>query len=690
MERKMKPHRIVLTSLICAAGASLSIAAGSASGSTEERLTPKEVADSVRATMDPKADACQDFYQYACGGWLATAQIPADQPTWSRGFADIHERNIAALRQILDEAAAAPQGDPGFVKLGGFYGACMDEAAAERAGAQPLKPLLDEIATVKDAAGLMAVAGKLHRIGVPVLFDLMEDSDFKDPNIEIVHLFQGGLGMPDRDYYLKEEEATRGLRQEYEAHAGRMLALLGEKPDDAARHAKQLLAFEKGLAEVSWPREETRQMEKLYHKLDIGGLKELAPQLPWDAFLVAAGGPAIRDINVAIPDFVKGMAALAARTDPETLRTYLRVHLADGTANLLSKAFVDERFAIESKFTGQKEIQPRWKRCVDAADQAMGELLGRYFVERRFAGDSKTIALKMIGGIESAFESSLPTLSWMDPVTRGRASEKMHAISNKIGYPDRWRDYSGLTVTRGDWFASATAARAFEFARQIDKVGKKKDRTEWGMTPPTVNAYYNPLVNEIVFPAGILQRPFFHRDLPASMNFGGMGMVVGHELTHGFDDQGRKFDAQGRLAEWWEPSVVAKFDERTQCVDDLYDTYEVQPGVHLNGKLTLGENIADMGGLKEAYRAYRQWPRDAGASPAVEGITDDQLFFVGFAQTWCSKAQPEYERMMATVNEHSAPRFRVIGPVSNTIEFAEAFKCPAGSPMRPAKTCEVW
>jgi predicted metalloendopeptidase len=690
MEHPMTSRQALMTLLILAAGSSLGRAAGPPAGSVEERLTPKEISESVRATIDPNADPCKDFYQYACGGWLATTEIPADRPTWSRGFADITERNIAVLKQILEEAASAPASDPEFAKLGQFYGSCMDEAATDRAGAAPLAPAFAEIAKVKDAAGLMTVAGRLHRIGAPVLFELIVEGDFKDPNTDIAHMFQGGLGMPDRDYYLKDDETTKGLRKEYEAHVGRMLGLLGESAEDSARHAARMIEFEKGLAEVSWPREEAHQLDKIYHKLDISGLKELAPQLPWDAFLASAGRPDLKDINVAIPDFTKGMAALAARTDPGTLQAYLRLHLADGTAYLLSKALVDERFAIEAKFTGQKEIQPRWKRCVEATDEAMGELLGRYFVERRFAGDSKAVALKMIGGIESAFASALPSLSWMDDVTRGRALEKMRAISNKIGYPDHWRDYSKLAVTRGDWYANATAAHAFEFARQLDKVGKPKDRTEWGMTPPTVNAYYNPIVNEIVFPAGILQRPFFHRDQPASMNFGGMGMVVGHELTHGFDDQGRKFDALGRLKEWWEPSVIAKFEQRAQCVDDLYDTYEVQPGVHLNGKLTLGENIADLGGLKEAYHAYKQWPDAGGASTVVEGLTGDQLFFVGYAQTWCSKAQPEYERMMATVNEHSAARFRVIGPVSNFPQFGEAFKCPAGSPMRPEKICEVW
>jgi predicted metalloendopeptidase len=399
----------------------------------------------------------------------------------------------------------------------------------------------------------------------------------------------------------------------------------------------------------------------------------------------------VKDINVAVPDFIKGMAETVAKTSPETLQAYLRWKLVDAAAMQLTKAFVDEDFVIQSKFTGQEEIQPRWKRCINATDEAYGELLGRYFVEHQFAGDSKTKALDIIHGIEGAFQANLPSLAWMDDTTRGRAVGKMSAIINKIGYPDKWRDYSKLESKKGDYYGNTMAARAFDFDREMAKIGKSVDRTEWGMSPPTVNAYYNPLVNEIVFPAGILQRPFFNRDFTPPMNYGAMGMVVGHELTHGFDDQGRKFDAHGQLKEWWEPAVSAKFDERASCVADLYSSYEPQPGIHLNGKLTLGENIADMGGLKEAFRAYQAWVKKNGEPPVlIEGMTNDQLFFIAFAQSWCTLAQPEFERLMVTTNPHSLPKYRVIGPVSNFPDFARTFNCAEGTPMRPAKTCEVW
>jgi putative endopeptidase len=353
---------------------------------------------------------------------------------------------------------------------------------------------------------------------------------------------------------------------------------------------------------------------------------------------------------------------------------------------------VDESFGFYGReLSGQKEIEPRWKRCVQATDDAVGEILGKAFVERQFAGESKTMALEMIQGIESAFAANLPDLSWMDDATRARAMEKMKALTNKIGYPDHWRDYSSLTFKKGDFFGNEIAARRFEARREVDRIGKPVDKTEWHMTPPTVNAYYNALANEMVFPAGIMQSPFFHRDFPAPMNYGGIGLVMGHELTHGFDDQGRKFDPKGRLEAWWDPSASKKFEERTACVEKLYEGYEVQPGVHLNGKLTMGENIADMGGVKEAYRAYHDWAgRQGDPEEKVAGLTPDQLFFVSFAQTWCTVASPEFERLRATVDPHSPPRFRIQGPLSNFPAFAKAFGCAEGTPMNPKNKCEIW
>ncbi len=677
----------VATAMAGGPAAGSSASAGPATGAT------KAVADGVLASMDLQADPCTDFYRYACGGWLDTTKLPGDQSRWGRGFAEIAERNRLALRDILEAASKDPGQDPALAKLGTFYGACMDETKTDAARAKPLKPLLEEIEKVKNAGTLMVAAGKLHVRGVPAVFGSAVVPDFKNPDLNIAYLTQGGLGLPDRDYYLKEDDKSKQIRADYLAHVAKMFQLLGEKDDQAKKHAADLFALETDLAKASRPRVELRDPNKTYNKLDIGGLEKLTPGLDWNAYLVATGYPGVKDINVAVPEFFQAMEKVVGTATPETLRAYLRWHLVRSTAQILSKDFADESFAFfGQKLSGQKEQKARWKRCVEATDNALGELLGKKFVEKHFPGDSKAIALDLIGRIESAFESNLTNLAWMDDATRTRAASKKEAVKNKIGYPDRWRDYSRLEVKKGDYFASVMNARKFDFDFEASKIGKPVDRTEWGMTPPTVNAYYNPLQNEMVFPAGILQPPFFDRSFPMAMNFGGIGMVMGHELTHGFDDQGRKFDPTGKLTEWWEPAVSTQFEERAKCVSDLYDTYEVQPGLKLNGKLTLGENIADLGGIKQAYLAYRRWASEHSAADAasVPGLSSDQLFFVGFAQTWCSLQTPEIERMLVTVDPHSHPRFRVIGPLSNTPVFAQTFQCAEGTPMKPKEVCEVW
>jgi endothelin-converting enzyme/putative endopeptidase len=658
----------------------------------EDRLTPAEVARSVAGTFDRSADPCRDFYQYACGGWLKTAEIPADRSSWSRGFTQIAERNLAVLRDILEESAADPKGDPGREKIGRFYGACMDEAAIEKAGLAPVQPLLDRIAAVEGADGLMAVAGHLHGSGLSILFEPVFDADFKNPDVYIAHFLQGGLGLPDRDYYLNDDAESAALRADYVAHVRNMLVLLGEKEDQASRQASAILEFETALARASLPAQDMRNPDRIYHKIDLAGLVRTAPDLPWGVFLEATGYPSLASINVAVPDFFAALSRSAAAAGPDLLRAYLRWRLAGAAADALPAAFIEESFAFYGRrLGGQKELMPRWKRCVNATDEALGEILGHFFVARQFGGDSKEKALEMIRGIERAFEAGLSELAWMDDATRDRAREKIAALGNKIGYPDKWRDYGALQIGPGDHFGNALAAGRFEFRRQADRVGRPVDRTEWGMTPPTVNAYYNPLVNEMVFPAGIMQNPYFHRDFPMVMNFGGMGLAMGHELTHGFDEQGRTFDGSGERTVWWEPVVIGRCEERAQCIADLYDRFEVQPGLRLNGRLTLGENIADFGGLKTAYRAALAW--DAGRDgdpPAIEGLTFDQLFFIAFGQTWCTLVTPEMERMLATLDPHSPPRFRVNGPLANFPPFAAAFGCEPGTPMNPVEKCEVW
>ena len=662
---------------------------GPVPGTTDagDHLAPAEIAADVRAALDPAVDPCEDFYRYACGGWLATAELPPDRPRWGRGFSEIAERNLALEREILEQAAADPGDDPGLRKIGDYYAACMDEDAIEQAGLEPLRPWLEKIDAVDGPESLFRLAGEMFLVGAPVLFDAGVDADFANPDLYIAHFFQGGLGLPDREYYL--DPGRKPLLEKYRAFVARMLALSGEAEDAARRHADAIVDLETRLAQASKPRRELRDPQKIYHKIDREGLVSLAPRLPWDAFFAGVGRTDVRDINVGTPDFFPALQETVLGTDLDVLRAYLRFHLVQGLARFLPRDFLEASFEFYGKtLSGQKELRPRWKRCVAAVDDALGELLGKAFVERAFAGDSRDMAREMIGNVEAAFDRNLDELDWMDEATKARAREKLHAIVNKVGYPDRWRTYDGVEVDRHSWFASGISARRFEAARQIRRIGQPVDRGEWHMTPPTVNAYYNPSANEMVFPAGILQPPFFHRDFPSPMNYGGMGMVMGHELTHGFDDQGRKFDAHGRMAEWWTPAVAKAFEERAACIEEQYAAYEVQPGVHLDGKLTLGENLADNGGIRLAWKAWSALGDDASL-PGLE-LTPQQLFFVAFAQTWCTVASPEYEKLAATVDPHSAPRFRVNGPLSNLPAFAEAFGCSEGTPMNPREKCRVW
>ena len=677
----MRPFGILLAAL-CVAGPLVA-----ANAATDD------VATAVKAAMDPKADPCQDFYQYACGGWRETTKLPADQVRWGRGFSEIAERNRTINKEILEAAAKNPGDEPNRQKLGYFYGACMDEAGIAAAGTKPIEGWMKDVAKVKNGKSLMAMVGKMHAASIPSLFGLGVEGDFKDPNTNIAQMFQGGLGLPDRDYYLKDDDKSKALRDKYVAFVAKMFELSGKKADDAKAAAGRVLAFETELAKNSRPRAELRDPDKTYHKIDRAGLQKLTPTLDWDGYFKGTGHAEVTQINVAVPEFFQGLERLASVTDAATLQAYLQWNVLHDAAPALPKAFDEENFNFYGRtLQGQKEQQARWKRCVAQTDGALGEILGQEFIKKQFPGDSKRIASELNETIQTAFAANLPGLEWMDDTTRQRALGKKAAIVNKIGYPDKWKDYSKLKIKKGDYFGNLVASGEFEFEREANKVGKPVDKTEWGMTPPTVNAYYNPLNNEMAFPAGILQPPFFFKDFPAAMNYGGIGMVMGHELTHGFDDEGRKFDAQGKLTEWWEPSVSTKFDERASCIEKQYGNYEVQPELKLNGKLTLGENIADNGGIKQTYTAYKAYEskHPGTEKPAVEGMTNDQLLFVAFAQTWCSLATPEIERVLVTVDPHSPPKFRVNGPLSNYRQFAKTFECAPETPMNPKNACEVW
>ncbi len=654
-------------------------------------LKPEAIRESVLSSMDRNADPCNDFYRYSCGGWLDRTELPADQARWTRSFSTIAERNRELVRGLLEDAAAAP-GPQGTerAKIGDFFAACMDEAVIEKAGLTPLAPWFERIAAVEDARGLLALAGVLARDGVNVLIGSGRVADFRNPGVNLFFMSQGGLGLPDRDYYLSEDPAKRELLKSYKSHVARSLELAGIRTGEA--DAAAIVAFETELARASRPRAEMRDRDRLYNKLDRDGLTQLTPALPWAAYFEGLGQPGITSINVAVPEFYQALERLVRETPMSTLQAYLRWQVVRQTADLLPAAIVTADFEFYGRtLSGQAEIQPRWKRCVDLTNAALGEAIGKLYVEREFAGDSKQVAVEMIEDIERAFENNLPNLTWMDGATRERAVEKARKVRNKIGYPDEWRDYSPVAISRADFFGSAVAASRFESDRQLAQVGKPVDRNEWLMTPQVVNAYYLSTANEIAFPAGILQPPFFHRDFPAAMNYGAIGAVMGHELTHGFDDQGRKSDGDGVLREWWAPEVAAKFEAAAACVDEQFSGYEVEPGVHVNGKLTLGENIADLGGLKQAYDAFQAWKARHGApEPFAEGLTHDQLLFVSFAQVWCTEASPEFLRRQVVTDSHSPGTFRAIGAARNLKAFRDAFQCKAGDRMVAEPACTVW
>lgn len=650
-----------------------------------------EVAAQVLAVMDEGADPCVDFYRYACGQWLDETPQPADQPRFGR-FHQLRDANKQVMREILEAAAADPNAEGDRAKLGRFYASCMDEGAAEAAGLTGVQPLLAKIDAARTPAETMALVADLQYVGARPLFRAAVEPDYDDPGTEILHLGQGGLGLPDRSYYLEDGAEADALRQAYVEHVALVLSAAGVVGDAAAeRTARQVLAFETELARVSLPRHELRDPERQRNAMTRAALGKRIPSLPWAAWFEALGRPDVERFNVASPSYLEGMAKAWTRAKAPVRRAYLQWHLLHAIAEDLPARIADAHHELyERRLQGQQAPTPRWRRCVDTTDAALGEALGREFVQQRFSGSSKEIAVEMIAQIEQAFADALPQLSWMDDSTRERALEKMHAIVNKVGYPAKWRDYGPLSVG-SDHVANVLAARRFEGQREVAQIGKPVDDDAWEMTPPTVNAYYNPSGNEMVFPAGILQPPFFDADRPMAMNFGGIGMVMGHELSHGFDDSGRKFDGEGRLTQWWGADVVERFEERAACVEELYGTYEVQPGVPLNGKLTLGENIADLGGIRQAHGAYQAWAEAQGGDvPAVEGLTNEQLLFVSYGQIWCTHATPEAERALVLTDSHSHARYRVNGPLANFPAFWEAFSCEEGTPMHPAKVCEVW
>jgi len=642
------------------------------------------------SAIDRSVDPCVDFYQYACGTWMKNNPIPPDQSVWGR-FNELQERNLVILRGILEKAAvASPNRTPVEQKIGDFYESCMDERAIDRKGISPIRPDLDRIAALKDKAALVDEVANLHREGVNAMFSFGSGPDFKDSNMTIAQADQGGLGLPDRDYYLKTDAKSVELRKKYEAHVAKMFELLGDSPAEAGRKAAVVLRVETGLAEGALDRVSRRDPAKVYHKMTAAEFESLTPAFGFRKYLVGMGTPQVQSLNVAEPGFFKGLQALITKTSLADWKTYLTWHVVHSNASMLPQKFVDADFDFYGRtLTGAKELKPRWKRCVGFTDNDLGEALGQKYVELTFGKEGKERTLKMVNEIEKALGQDIQQLTWMTPETKQKALEKLHEVTNKIGYPDKWRDYSSVKIVRDDFVGNDRRATEFEVHRQLAKIGKAPDRNEWGMTPPTVNAYYDPTMNNINFPAGILQPPFYDNHMDDAVNLGAIGAVIGHELTHGFDDEGRQFDGHGNLKEWWTPADAKEFARRSECLVDEYSSFVSTGDTHLNGKLTLGENTADNGGVRLALMVLES--ELAGKKPAkIDGFTPEQRLFLGYAQIWCQNATPEALRLRAETDPHSSGRFRVNGVVQNMPEFQKAFACKAGQPMVRQPACRVW
>jgi len=645
------------------------------------------------ASMDKTADPCLNFYQYSCGGWKKNNPIPADQTSWSV-YGKLYQDNLAFLKGILEQAAVdSPQRDPVARQIGDFYAACMDEATVEKLGSTPLQANFEAIANLKSAGELAPLVARLQQMyGRSLLFAAGSTQDPDNSEQVIAELDQGGLGLPDRDYYTKLDEKSKETRERYLQHVQKVFELIGETPEAAKTHAATVMRMETDLAKASLTRVERRDPYKLKHKMDRAQLQKLAPNFDWKTYYDTAQYPQFAILNVDTPDFFRQLSVKLSKEPLANWKTYLRFHVADSASPFLSSPFVNENFAFYRQYLrGAKEQQPRWKRCVSYTDRQLGEALGQVYVAKVFSPELKETTLDMVRRIEDAMAIRINQLDWMSPQTKEQALGKLHAIRNKIGYPDKWRDYSSVTITRNDLAGNMARTSEFEHRREFNKIGKPVDHSEWDMSPPTVNAYYNDQMNDINFPAGVLQPPLYDAKMDAAPNYGNTGGTIGHELTHGFDDEGSQYDAAGNLKNWWTKEDREKFDARTKCVEDQYAGYTVVDDIHINSKLTLGEDVADLGGEILAYMAWQDATKGLSLQPR-DGLTPEQRFFIGFAQWACSNDRPEELRVRAATDPHSPAQYRINGVVVNMPEFAQAFACKAGQPMtKPeAKVCKVW